>query len=169
MKRLIALLVISLLSGCGFKLRGMVDMPFWLNRVAIVVQQGHRDLIPLLKDQFQAYGRQVVSDPTQADYLLIIEKDSSQQQLTSVSASTTPRQYLLIYTVQFSLITRKSTPVISANTVVITRQLTVNNDRILGSDSEGMMIHSEMRREAAMQIINRISRKSRLIENSSLN
>ncbi|MFW2571402.1 MULTISPECIES: LPS assembly lipoprotein LptE [Legionella] len=148
-----------LLTACGFHLRGMVDMPPWLNNVAIVTQNAHRDLGPLLKDQLQAYNIKVSPNVTQADYLLIIEKDSSQQQITNVSASTAPRQYQLFYDVQFSLVSKQGNTIIPSNHVISTRQLTVNNDRILGSDSEETLLYGEMRRDAAMQIINRLSRK----------
>lgn len=154
-----AIFLSLLLAGCGFKLRGSVDMPLWLNHVAIILKEGHRDLVPMLKDQFQAYNRVIEANPSNANYLLIIERDSFAQQITSVSASTTPRQYQLIYTVQFSLISKQGAPIISSKTVTVTRQLTVNNDRILGSDSESVMVHAEMRRDAAMQMINRVSRK----------
>lgn len=162
-RRVSLLLIVILITGCGFKLRGFVDLPPWLNNIAIVAHDAHRDLVPMLKDQLQAYKLNVISDPTKAAYLLIIEKDLSQQIITSISASTTPRQYQLVYTVQYSLIKADGQPIISSNSVSITRQLTVNNDRILGSDSEGMMIHREMHRDAVMQIINRISKNSAAI------
>jgi LPS-assembly lipoprotein len=164
-KRCCLLLLVLYITGCGFKLRGMTDMPPWLNNIAIVVQDANRDLGTLLKDQFQAYGVQIIPDPTKADYLLIIKNDVNQQQITSISASTTPRQYQLTYTVRYSLVkvANKSSTEVSApattSTVSVSRQLTVNNDRILGSDSEGLMTYAEMRREAVMQIINRLSRK----------
>lgn len=161
-KRLAILLMVICIAGCGFKLRGWADMPAWLNNVAIIVQEAHRDLIPKLKDQLEGYGVHI-ADPAHADFLLVIENDSIKQQITSISASTTPRQYQLIYMVQFSLINKiTGKPIISSGHVLVTRQLTVNNDRILGSDSEGSTINAEMRRDAVMQIINRISRKATL-------
>lgn len=142
-------------------------MPSWLNSVAIVIQNAHRDLGPMLKNQLESYQIHVVPDPTQADYLLVIEADGIQQQLTSVAASTAPRQYLLIYDVQFSLVKRKGEVVVPSTHVYITRQLTVNNDRILGSNFEEMQISYEMRRDAAMQIINRLGSKSTVIKTSA--
>jgi len=158
-KRLALLVCFFLITSCGFKLRGTAEMPVWLNNVAIVVQSAHRDLLPLIKDQLQSYSIRVIDNPTQADYVLVLEKDSFQQQITSVGASTNPRQYLLLYTVQFSLLKVKGKPLISSGSVIVSRQLTVNNDRILGSDYEESMINREMRQDAAMQIMNRISRK----------
>lgn len=158
--KLIWLSFFLIISGCGFKLRGLIHAPSWFNNVAIVVQDVHRDLVPMLKEQLQAYGINIVADPSKANYLLILEKDFSQQIITNISSSTTPRQYELIYTVNFSLNAVKGKPLFSSATVVIHRQLTVNNDRILGSDSEEMIIHREMHRDATRQIINRISKKS---------
>ncbi|WP_051555090.1 LPS assembly lipoprotein LptE [Legionella fairfieldensis] len=149
-----------LLTGCGFHLRGFVDMPAWLNNVAIVIQNAHRDLGPLLKDQLESYNIKVNPNPGQASYLLIIESDSIQQQMTNVSASTAPRQYLLIYDVQFTVVKVKGNTIIPSSHVSVTRQLTVNNNRILGSNSEEAQLLSEMRRDAAMQIMNQLGREN---------
>ncbi len=156
---LITLFVLCL-AGCGFHLRGMVDMPPWLNNIAIILQEGHPDLGPLLQEQLQAYNINVVDGPSLASYWLFIESDNFQQQITSVSSSTTPRQYQLIYTVRFKLQSRDGKELISATPVVVTRQITVNSDRMLGSDEEEAITKHEMRRDAAMQILNRLGRSS---------
>lgn len=158
-KHFLVCLFFLLLTACGFHLRGMADMPPWLNNVSIVIQNAHRDLGPLIKNQLESYNIEVNPDPARADYLLIIQSDGIQQQMTNVSASTAPRQYLLIYDVQFNLVKRKGAVIIPNNRVIVTRQLTINSDRILGSNSEETLLSSEMRRDAAMQIINRLNRE----------
>ncbi len=147
-----------ILVSCGFHLRGMIDVPSWLNNVYIVVQQAHRDLGPLLKDQLQAYKVQVNSDPASAAYWLIVESDAIQRNISSVSSSTTPRQYQLIYTVNFKFQKAKGPELIPTSQIIITRQITINGNRILGSNDEEAQLISEMRQDAAIQIINRISR-----------
>ncbi|WED44161.1 LPS assembly lipoprotein LptE [Legionella cardiaca] len=156
MKRFFLCLVITLLASCGFHLRGIADLPGWLNNIAIVIQDAHHDLQNLLKDQLEAY-KISITNPAQANYLLIVEKDGFHQEITNISASTAPRQYLLIYDVQFSLTQAKGRPLISSSHVFVTRQITINNDRILGSDAEEALLKSEMRADAAMQIVNRLS------------
>jgi len=161
MIRLRFLLIISLFllsAGCGFKLRGSMEIPPWFNNVALVNQGVHRDLVLTLKDQLQAYHVCVLPNIAAASYLLILMNESSQQQISSISASTTPRQYQLLYTVHYKLIKKSGELIIPEGQVLVTRQLTVNNDRILGSDAEESTTYSEMRRDAAMQIINRINR-----------
>ncbi|STX29029.1 Rare lipoprotein B [Legionella beliardensis] len=159
MKRLILFCLIGLITSCGFKLRGWVEMPTWLNNVAIIVRGAHHDLIPMLKDSLQAYRIHVTDNPSQASYLLILERDAVQQQITSVGASTNSRQYLLIYTLQYSLLKVGGEQVITSRTVTSSRQLTVNNNRILGSDNEETMLYHEMRQDAVRQIVNQLSQR----------
>ncbi len=149
-----------LLSGCGFHLRGMIDMPAWLNDVAIIIESGHRDLEPMLKAQLDAYHIQVTSEPNQAHYWLIIEQDREEQHITSVSSSTTPRQYQMTYVVRYRLQQAKGKEIIPSSQIAITRQITINSDRILGSNDEENTLKKEMRRDAAIQILDRISNQS---------
>lgn len=151
-------LLALLLTGCGFHLRGMIDLPPWLNNVSIVIQNANRDLEPLLTEQLRAWHIKVASDPTYADYWLIIEQDSLQRDVSSISSSTTPRQYQLIYTVLFKLQYAKGKDILPSNKVVVTRQVTINSDRILGSTNEEQQSKSDMHREAAIQILDRLSR-----------
>src|ERR1700744_3203992 len=107
LRRSLIIALTILLVGCGFHLRGFNVMPRWLSNVSITVQDAHRDLGPILKGQLEAYKILVNPDPSKADYLLIVESDAIQQQMTNVGASTTPRQYLLIYVAKFKLIKTK--------------------------------------------------------------
>ncbi|RUQ85186.1 LPS-assembly lipoprotein LptE [Legionella septentrionalis] len=152
-------LLLASLSGCGFHLRGMLDMPSWLDNIAIVnANSKNHPLDVFLQEQLQAYDVHVTTEPSLAQYWLIIERDAFQQQISSISASTTPRQYQLIYTVQFKVQQVRGHEIIPSSLVSVTRQITINSDRILGSDEEEATTKREMRREAAIQILNRLSR-----------
>ncbi len=149
-----------MLASCGFHLRGMMDMPRWLNHVAVIVEHAHRDLGPYLVDSLQSYNLIVEPSPNRALYWLIIQQDNLQENITSVSSSTTPRQYELIYSVQFKLMQAKGKEIISPTEIRVTRQATINSDRILGSNQEQALLVTEMRRDAAIQIMNRLSIES---------
>ncbi|PJD93617.1 MAG: hypothetical protein CK424_02135 [Legionella sp.] len=148
------------ITACGFHLRGILSMPPWLSHVAIIIEAANRDLEPMLKDQLQAYHIQVSTDPTTARYWLIIEEDEEEQHITSVSSSTTPRQYQMTYRVKFKLQAAKGKEMMPSGTVTTTRQLTVNSDRILGSNDEENTLKREMRRDAVIQIMDRIGHYS---------
>jgi len=145
-----------LLSGCGFYLRGMVDAPLWIDDVAIIVQAANRALGPELKKQLTAYHIHVEAQPSNAKYWLIIESDHEEQHVTSVSSSTTPRQYQMSYQVKFKVQEAKGKEIIPSKSVITTRQLTVNSNRILGSNDEENTLKREMRQDAVIQIIARL-------------
>ena len=144
-------------GGCGFHLRGSIDLPVWLDKVAIINHGANRELTTLLKEQLQAYHIHVCDSPSQADYWLIVEEEAYQQQALSISSSTTPRQYQLTYFVSFRLQAPRGNNGIPLTKIVVTRQITINSDRILGSDAEEALTKQEMRRDAANQVLNRIS------------
>ena len=146
-----------LLSGCGFHLRGMIDMPEWFKSVSIIIEQANRDLGPILVHQFQAYHVTVYPESNLADYWLILERDDTQQQIASISSNTTARQYQLIYTVWFKLQKANGLEIIPTGSVVINRQITLNSNRILGSNNEEDLLKAEMRRDAVIQILSRIN------------
>ena len=159
-KLLIPLMLVLLLSACGFHLRGMIDVPTWLNNVAIISKNNDKQLISILKAQLESYNIHVNSDEALANYWLVINQATVQQQIVSVGASTNPRQYILILSIEFMLQTRKGEVIKTPKTVSVTRQLTINNDRILGSSDEENILVGEMKQDAVVQIINQLSHRN---------
>lgn len=153
------LLLALLLSACGFHLRGVIDIPKWLNNVAVISKDGNKDLLSKLKTQLEGYKIDVNPEPALAKYWLIINRSTINQQIVSIGASTNPRQYQLIMTTEFMLQTPKGQIIKAPSLVSVTRQLTVNNDRILGSNQEQAILIGEMNQDTVIQIINKISRK----------
>lgn len=144
-KYLIPLFLVLCLSACGFHLRGLIDVPEWLNNVSIISRDGNKELASVLKSQLEGYRIKVNPDPSLAKYWLIINKSNLQRQIISIGASTNPRQYQLILTIEFMLQSSKGQIIKAPRIISVSRQLTVNNDRILGSNDEESVLVSEMR------------------------
>lgn len=159
MKRLLGVVLATLwLSACGFHLRGLVDMPKWLDHVAVLAKDGNYELVAALKSRLDSYHIDVSPDPLRARYLLIINRSVYEQKIISIGASTNPRQYQMLLTTEYQLLDRKGKIIQPPSTAVITRQLTVNNDRILGSNDEQVILLREMRQDTVTQILNQLSR-----------
>ena len=145
---------LSLLSACGFHLRGLSEFPTWLKpRVAIILEDEARDWESYLKPLLSAGDIKTTSDPTQAPFWLFIEKENLVQDISSVSSSSTPRQFQLRYTVTFRLENNRGKTLIPSRSVVVNRPLTINNERILGSRNESEKLKLAMKHDAATQII----------------
>lgn len=159
-KHLFSLILALLVTACGFHLRGAIDIPEWINNVSIISKDGDKELVAMLSTQLENYKIEVNPEPDQAKYWLVINKVTVQRQIVSIGASTNPRQYQLIMTVEFMLQTIKGQVIKAPRQIIVNRQLTVNNDRILGSNEEESILINEMRQDAIIQIINRLSRET---------
>lgn len=144
------------LSHCGFHFRGHINLPSWLHHVYIQNNSGLRTLENALTNQLQTYDVNVSEEPDRATLILNIAQASFQQNIISVSASTTPRQYQIVLLVDFELLKDKNIEIMKKQRVMVMRQVTINNNRILGSNYEEDTIKHEMQREAAYLILNRI-------------
>lgn len=159
MKKLyIPLMLALLLSACGFHLRGMIDVPNWLNNVAIISKGNDTELVTLLRLRLESYKINVNLDPALAKYWLIIDYVEFDQHVVGIGASTNPRQYQMILKIGFKLQDHLGIDIKPNKMVQVTRQFTSNNDRILGSNDEQSILISEMRQEAVNQIITRLSK-----------
>lgn len=154
----IPLMLALLLSACGFHLRGMIDVPKWLNNIALISKANDSELVTLLKLRLESYKIAVNPSPEQANYWLIIDYVEFSQHVVGIGASTNPRQYQMILKIGFKLQDRSGLEIKPNQMVQVTRQFTSNNDRILGSNDEQSILISEMRQEAVNQIITRLSK-----------
>ncbi|MCE0723499.1 LPS assembly lipoprotein LptE [Legionella resiliens] len=154
---LIPLLLLLLLSACGFHLRGMDNVPGWLNNVAIISENDDKQFVSILQSRLEGSNVEVNPDPSRARYWLIVNEVNLQQQIISVGASTNPRQYTLTLTVVFVLKTRAGQVINAPGRISISRELILNNNRILGSKDEESILIGEMKQDAVTQIIYRLS------------
>lgn len=146
------------LCACGFHLKGLIELPKWFNGVYVGGSNGvPAPLLQGIRNQIEANGRTVRQQPADAQFLLIVLNEHIDKNITSVSASTSPRQYELTYSLSYRLANRQGRIIQAPSTLKITRYLTVNNDRILGSDFEEATIVSEMRRDVVSRLLQRIS------------
>ncbi len=158
----VPLLLVLLLSACGFHLRGMSNVPSWLNNVAIISENNDKQFVAILQSRLEGSKVEVNPDPTHAQYWLIVNEVNLQQQIISVGASTNPRQYTLTLTVVFVLKTRSGQVVNAPGKISVSRELTLNNNRILGSKDEESILIGEMKQDAVTQIIYRLSHLQKL-------
>ncbi len=150
-------LLALILSACGFHLRGNINIPPWLNNIAIIDNANNSGFRQRLTSQLEAYDINITPSAEQASYWIVIQYAGYQKQITSVGSGSNPRQYLLIYSVDFMLEDGKGKLILPLTHVSSTRQLTINNNRILGSDEEASLLIKEMQQDAALQLLNRIN------------
>ncbi len=153
----IAVLTFLLLTGCGFHLRGLIHLPPAFKKVSIIQQQVNPALTRTLRLELEANHITPLDPPQKTRYTIILEKDNMEQELINVSASTAPRQYRLLYQLQFQVTRNDGKLILPSQLISVPRQVTINNDRILGSTYELHTIEQEMRQETVTQLLSRLS------------
>jgi LPS-assembly lipoprotein len=111
-------------------------------------------LTSLIKQQLIRSG---IDLRQKAPYRLSIHQETIQKNILSISSGSSSRQYQLTYQLFFSFEQIPGPILIENQPVLVTRFLTINNDRILGSHDEEEHIIDDMRQDASQQIIQRIS------------
>lgn len=157
LRALIILLSINLLS-CGFHLRGFIDLPSWLRNVSVINNTHDQELKNIVATRLKSNNITTLPCPEDADIHLVLLNEEFRQDISSVSSASSPRQYQLSYKLCFSVVKKDGTIIVPPTKINVSRQITINNNRILGSDNEEAITKREIKNNAVTQLLSRISR-----------
>jgi LPS-assembly lipoprotein len=144
------------LSHCGFHLRGLTTLPPSFQQVYVVAPADARQLQAEIDNQLQAYNVSKAPNITKAHYQIVIDNIFFQRQISNISSSTTPRQYQLLYNIKYHVINSHGENIIPNGVINTNRLVSMNNERLLGSNYEQDFFLHEMQQEAAVQVVSTI-------------
>lgn len=150
---LICLLSITL-TACGFKLRGSFELPAELQKMYVAGSQSSvlvRDLNEML-----AYSAEVVSKRSDADAILTINKEDSENRTLSVDSRGKVRESEMQYSVVYSLALQNGDILIDNAALLLTRDFINDENDIIGRTNESAVITRDLKRDAAQQILRRV-------------
>jgi LPS-assembly lipoprotein len=145
----------SVLSGCGFQLRGGADLP---NVDSIRVNAANASMRDELAVFLQDGGARVVRDADSlVDAVLTVSGEAFDRRVLSVDPSTgKAREYELAYTVNFAMVDGKGKPMVDQQSIRLIRDFVFDEDAVIGKSREENVLRDEMRRDAMQQIIRRL-------------
>lgn len=156
----ILLLFASLLGGCGFHLRGAVDLPANYQRMAIEGVSPYSELAVKLKRGLQANGVEVV-DATAAQVILKLSQVSYQRRLLSVSAvSGKTAEYELHYSLKVSVRDRQGNTLLAEQPLQQLRDYVYDQNNVLATDNEEVQLRKDMERDLVGQILRRLQART---------
>lgn len=150
------ILLLLLLSACGFHLRGGVELPPVLQVTYIQSKEPFAGISPPLRDTLQSAGAQVTEEANQATGVIRIVSERSERRVLSVGSAGRASEYELFEEVVFSLSDAQGKVLIEPQAVRTIRDLVFDENQVLGKVSEAEDLREEMRRSIAKQIIMRI-------------
>lgn len=149
------LLASSLLSACGFKLRGDQNLPAGVELVRLSSSTPHMPLQRELKEQLALFKipftEEQVPLRTPGTLDIRLEGDSLNRRLLSLFATGQVAEYELILTVTYQLAFPGKEP--QRIEFEVTREYQDDPDAILAKSRELQLVLTEMRRQASERII----------------
>lgn len=161
-RMLLASLMLAIVVGCGFKLRGAlsVDLPF-----KTVYVSGVPDTSPfaqVLKAQLRANGIGVVPDEykDRAQVILRVLGDQQMKTVLAVNPTGLAREYRLTYRLGFKVDSGSGMELYPATTIELTRDISFNPQtaqEVLSKEQEDALLVRDMQNDAAIQVLQRLS------------
>lgn len=166
LKVTIVVLTVSLLSACGFHLRGDYSVPEELNKISVTSYDQYSTFTRMMKSQLRINDVEIVPPAENTPNLHIISEGVGERTL-SLYQSTLAAEKELTFNASY----RVTIPVLGSKTfsTSVTRSYLDNPLTALAKSVERDMIEDEMRKLATSQILRQMARLKANIAAGSMN
>jgi LPS-assembly lipoprotein len=156
-------LLVSLIQACGFQLRGALDLSEDIS--PIYLQQNNLfELGREIKALLNANKLQIAENEQQAKAQLALLSEGKSRRVLSVDSNGRGREYLLNYTVNFSIKVKQTTGINQQgrqDTISVRRSLVYEPEAVLAVANESEILYKDMQRDVARLILLRLQASSR--------
>ncbi len=160
---LIIVIAAFLLSGCGYRLAGTVDLDPVFESIHVSYQsQGHA-MAKLLEKQLKANKYELVG-AEQASALVEVLYENTDRKILSIDEGGKVREYELILSVGIDVKDSEGKKLVSNQEVRLTKDFLYDINDVLGKNSEEQAIYEEMRADAARLVLYRLQAISLEVE-----
>jgi LPS-assembly lipoprotein len=180
MKLSFILLLIGLLTACGFKLRGSAELPGYklpFNTIALSLAPTS-EFYAQLKRTIEASspGTRVVKDAGEAEAILTVLGDTSEKIILSLTAAGRAREFQLVRAFSFKVhgkvVAAAATPrakysdvpaaaapteYIAPSTITLRREITFSDDLVLSKESEEQLLWRDIQSDLVQQLMRRLA------------
>jgi LPS-assembly lipoprotein len=156
---LFALAPISGLVACGYRLRGMVDLPFKI--IAITGSPSPPLRANLQTAILTGTDAKVAINPKDADLILEITSDLSGREILAYNANGQVSAYRLNIRVGFRAYDNSGAEIVPEAEIYLTRDMDFSVSTVLATDVQVQQFLSLMHRDLAVQILRRVSASAR--------
>lgn len=150
------LLTVSLLTACGFHLRGQAGMPF--DTLYLDAANPGTVFIADLRRNLEANNVKLVNSAEQADVVLNIVSEIPEKQILTLGGSGRVNEFQLLYRVSLRAYDLKHQDWIPAEEIVLRRDYLYDDTKILAKEAEEALLYQSMRSDMVRQIVRRLSR-----------
>lgn len=149
-------LVVTLLSGCGWRLQGTARLSPVMATTYVETDDRFTDFNRALRESLQASGARLTSRPEDATAVVRIIKDQSGQRVLTVSARNTPEEYEVFYMIEYS-VNGRTEELIAPQKLELTRDYSYDETTVLAKQREQAILREALARDLAGLVVRRLA------------
>ena len=149
-------LMIAMLAGCGFQLRGQASLPQAMSTTWLAVPDATSEFARELSLLLRGNGVTLVNGPAEdAAELRILEERITRRALT-ISGDARVREFELVFALRFSLTAPDGEVLLPPESLRLERDFQFDEQEILGAANEEELLRDDLRRNMAAALIRRL-------------
>ena len=153
--RVAAIVLLGLLTACGFQLRGQARLPFDTLYVAIpaISPLG----IELKRNIIAGTRTRLVDAPGKAQAILELVSEERGKTILSFDTSGQVREYQLRYRLIFRVHDPGGRDYVPLSEIRLTRDVSYSSTQVLAKESEEQLLYRDMQSDVVQQILRRLA------------
>ena len=151
-KKLIALLMLLIISSCGFHMRGMTEISF----KTISLEGKELSFTKNLKKVLNSNKVAIVSSTENPELRIELLSEESEKRILSLSGQGLVREFEIFYRVRYRVKTIDSEIWSQENIIETRRDFTYSDSNLIGKEEEERQLNEAMRNEAITNLFNQI-------------
>lgn len=151
-RNLLVIGLATLLSACGFQLRGTGDVQFALKELDVSARNAFGETVKDVRDVLENNGVRVYPG---APYSLVLSNEQEERRAASFTSSVRTAEYGLTKTLEYEIRGNKDLLLLSEK-LHVQRFYTQDGNNLIGSDQEAEQTRQEMNRELIQQLVLRL-------------
>ncbi len=146
--------LLTLVSGCGFQLRGLVDIPDHLKTLHLK-GDNNSALFQTVKRTLETNGVVLVTRPELAPYQLELLGEKQERRSASLNTRAKAQEYELRTHLNYSIVDRDGVTAVAATDIFTERTYNYDENNVNATTSEEASLRQEMRETLAGQLVRR--------------
>ena len=155
-RNLLVIGLATLLSACGFQLRGTGDVQFALKELDVSARNAYGETVNQVRDVLQNNGVKVYAG---APYRLVLSNEQENRRAASFTSSARTAEYELSKTLEYEIRGSKDLLLMS-DRLEAQSFYTQDGNNLIGGDQEAAQLQQEMNRELIQQLVQRLQQIS---------
>jgi LPS-assembly lipoprotein len=152
-RHLILILSLSLLTACGYHLRGSIALPAALKNMYLFGVSS--PLSAELKSLLRASEGKIAASPNDAGVVIKVLKEDMRRRVLSIGQTGKSSEVEINYYLRFQFYDNKENPLLDEQTIELSREFFNDQTAILAKENEEVLITKEMYRQAARMVMSR--------------